>query len=90
MALRLGRRLLSGNFLDSISLDHSVEIRQIQVPEKLTGKTVEQIQLRQKHGLNIIAIESGMDTTIEVRPDYQLKRGRHPGGDRKDRQYQYI
>ena len=74
MALRLGRRLLSGNFLDSISLDHSVEIRQIQVPEKLTGKTVEQIQLRQKHGLNIIAIESGMDTTIEVRPDYQLKR----------------
>ena len=39
------------------------------------GKTVEQIQLRRKYGLNIIAIESGSETTIEVQPDYQLKDG---------------
>lgn len=74
MALRLGRRLLSGNFLDYVSLDHSVEIRQIQVPDQMEGKTVQQIQIRQKYGLNIIAIESGSETTIEVRPDYRLKK----------------
>ncbi len=75
MALRLGRRLLSGNFLDYIPLDHSVQITQIRIPERMTGKTVEQIQLRRKYGLNIIAIESGSETTIEVQPDYQLKGG---------------
>ena len=75
MALRLGRRLLSGNFLDYIPLDHSVQITQIRIPERMVGKTVEQIQLRQKYGLNIIAIESGSETTIEVQPDYQLKDG---------------
>lgn len=75
MALRLGRRLLSGNFLDYIPLDHSVQITQIRIPERMVGKTVEQIQLRRKYGLNIIAIESGRETTIEVQPDYQLKDG---------------
>ena len=75
MALRLGRRLLSGNFLDYIPLDHSVQITQIRIPERMVGKTVEQIQLRRKYGLNIIAIESGSEPTIEVQPDYQLKDG---------------
>ena len=75
MARRLGRRLLSGNFLDYIPLDHSVQITQIRIPERMVGKTVEQIQLRRKYGLNIIAIESGSETTIEVQPDYQLKDG---------------
>ena len=75
LALRLGRRLLSGNFLDYIPLDHSVQITQIRIPERMVGKTVEQIQLRRKYGLNIIAIESGSETTIEVQPDYQLKDG---------------
>ena len=75
MALRLGRRLLSGNFLDYIPLDHSVQITQIRIPERMVGITVEQIQLRRKYGLNIIAIESGSETTIEVQPDYQLKDG---------------
>ena len=75
MALRLGHRLLSGNFLDYIPLDHSVQITQIRIPERMVGKTVEQIQLRRKYGLNIIAIESGSETTIEVQPDYQLKDG---------------
>lgn len=75
MALRLGRRLLSGNFLDYIPLDHSVQITQIRIPERMVGKTVEQIQLRRKYGLNIIAIESGSETTIEVQPDYQIKDG---------------
>ena len=75
MALRLGRRLLSGNFLDYIPLDHSVQITQIRIPERMVGKTVEQIQLRRKYGLNIIAIVSGSETTIEVQHDYQLKDG---------------
>ena len=74
MALRLGRKLLSGNFLDYVSLDHSVEIRQIQISERMEGKTVQQIQIRQKYGLNIIAIESGSDTNIEIQPDYRLKK----------------
>ena len=72
MALRLGRRLLSGNFLEYVSLDDSVEIRQIRISGKLAGRSIEEIKLRQKHGLNIIAIERENKTIIEFEPEYRL------------------
>ena len=73
-ALRLGKRLLSSNFLDYVSLCNSVEIRQFQIPERLVGHSVEEITVRQKYRLNIIAIESGDDTNIEVMPDYRFRK----------------
>ena len=75
MALRLGKKLLSSNFLDYVSLCNSVEIRQIQVPDSLIGRRVEEIEIRQKYRLNIIAIESGEQTNIEVSPGYCFRRG---------------
>ena len=73
MALRLGKRLLSNSFIDFVSLCDSVEIRQLQAPESLLGRTVEETQMRRKYRLNIIAIVSGDHTEIEVMPDYRLK-----------------
>ena len=75
MALRLGKRLVSRNFLDYVSLDDSVEIRQIKVSEKLSGTSVEEIGIRQKYGLNIIAIEHEKTTNIEVVPQYRMEKG---------------
>ena len=73
MAIRLGKKLVSNNFLEYISLDNSVEIRQIKIPDKFAGQSIEEIGIRKKYGLNIIAIENGNNTTIEVTPDYRLK-----------------
>ena len=75
MAVRLGKRLISRNFLDYVSLDNSVEIRQIIVSGKLVGKTIMEYGIRKKYKLNVIAIESGHTTTIEVMPDYRLNEG---------------
>ena len=72
MALRLGRRLLSGNFLEYVSLDDSVELGQIRISGKQAGRSIEEIKLRQKHGLNIIAIERENKTIIEFKPEYRL------------------
>lgn len=75
MALRLGKRLVSNSFLDYVSLDNSVEIRQIQVPDELMGKSIEELQFRPKYGLNIIALENGDETTIEVSPAHRFTSG---------------
>ena len=75
MAIRLGKRLISRNFLDYVSLDNSVEIRQIMVSGRLVGKTIEEYGIRKKYRLNVIAIESGQTTNIEVQPDYRLQDG---------------
>lgn len=74
MAVRLGKKLLSGQLIDHVALLHDVEIRQIQVPESLNGKTVEEIELRQKFRLNIIAIENISGTNTEVIPENVLKK----------------
>lgn len=74
MAVRLGKKLLSGQLIDYVALLHDVEIRQIQVPESLNGKTVEEIELRQKFRLNIIAIENICGTNTEVVPEDVLKK----------------
>ena len=74
MAVRLGKKLLSGQLIDYVTLLHDVEIRQIQVPESLNGKTVEEIELRQKFRLNIIAIENISGTNTEVIPENVLKK----------------
>ena len=73
MALRLGKRLVSRNFLDYVSLDNSVEIRQIRVSDKIKGCSIEELGIRPKYNLNIIAIESGEITNIEVLPGYRLQ-----------------
>ena len=75
MAIRLGKRLISSNFLDYIMLDNSVEIRQISVPESMLGASVIELNIRKKYGLNIIAVQNGHETNIEIAPDYRFREG---------------
>ena len=72
MAVRLGKRLISSTFMDYIALDNSVEIRQILVPKRFHGETVLDSNFRKRYGLNIIAIQKGHKTMIEISPDYQF------------------
>ena len=73
MAIRLGKKLLSGNFLDFIFLDHDIEIQQVPVSGFIEGKTIQEINIRKKYGLNIIAVEHDQNTIIELSPDYKLQ-----------------
>ena len=49
-----------------------MEIQQIPVASKMVGMTVQEFNIRQKYGLNIIAIERGHVTDIEVSPQYRF------------------
>ena len=40
----------------------------------MIGKSIEETEIRQRYRLNIIAIENGDETNIEVIPDYRLRR----------------
>ena len=75
MAVRLGKRLISSTFMDYIALDNSVEIRQISVPESMLGASVIELNIRKKYGLNIIAVQNGHETNIEIAQDYRFREG---------------
>ena len=70
MAVRVGKRLISGNLIDYISLDDDVEVRRIQVGGKLVGRTIQEIDVRRTYGINIIAIERNHQTDVEFSAQY--------------------
>ena len=75
MALRLGKRLVTNNnFMDFIALNNEIEIQQIPASSKITGISVEDLNIRRKFGLNIIAIESDGTTETEISPQYQIQK----------------
>ena len=75
MAVRIGKRLISGNLLDYIALDDGVEVRRIAVGGKLLGRTIRELDVRKVYGINIIAVERDHRTDVEFSADYRFAEG---------------
>ncbi|MGN1048776.1 MAG: potassium channel family protein [Eubacteriales bacterium] len=75
MAIRLANRLEAEKVLDYIQLSEKINISKMLVPSCMVGKSVLDIGLRKKFGLNIIAIENSGNVTENVLPDYCFRNG---------------
>lgn len=75
MALRLAHRLETSQSLDFIQLSEKINISKFILPEKAEGKSVIEVNLRGDFGLNIIAIENGVEVNEAVRPNYVFQKG---------------
>ncbi len=75
MALRLAHRLEAASALDYIQLSEKLNITKLAVPETMMGKTILEINIRGRFGVNIIAIENGETLIESVMPDYKFKIG---------------
>lgn len=74
MALRLAKRLLSNSVLDYIALSNDIEISEICITGKLSGRSIVELDLRKKYGLNIIAVEHAGETITDIDPEYRIVR----------------
>lgn len=68
-------RYTSKHILDYIQLDQDHAIFEMAVPEKWYGRTISQIDVRKKYGLNIMAIKENGDMNLSILPDKVLKEG---------------
>ena len=75
MAMRLANKLIAPHVLEYISLSDNIDIMEIALTEKVSGKTVLDLDLRRQFGLNIIAVEQDDILTADVRPDMVLRDG---------------
>ena len=75
MAVRLAHRLETSKMLDFVQLSEQVNISKYLIPDKNAGKTVLEVDLRGKFGLNIIAIENSGTVIDTVSPDYEFRKG---------------
>ena len=75
MALRLANNLEMGHGFDFIELSDSVKVAKFNVPSDFIGKTILEVNLRERFGLNIIAIENNGAVVDTIRPSYVFASG---------------
>lgn len=75
MAVRLASKLIAPHVLEYISLSKDIDIMEIALTERVSGQTVLELNLRQRFGLNIIAVQQDGQMTADVRPDMELHAG---------------
>ena len=61
--------------LDFISIDENVSMFEVNIPEQWIGKTISQIDIRRKFGINIMAIKRDGKLNLTVHPDTLLNPG---------------
>lgn len=74
-AARLARSLNSHNVLDYIELSEDYGILEIPAPKSWVGKSLKELNIRAKLGVNIIAVESGKTTNVSPSADYRILEG---------------
>lgn len=68
-------RYTADHILDYIELDDDHAIYEISVPGKWIGKTVEEVDVRRKYGINIMAIKRAGTMQMNITPDTFFKSG---------------
>ena len=70
---RLARSLHSHNVLDYIELSEAYGILEVPAPKSWVGKTLKELNVRAKLGVNIIAVENGSKTNVSPSADYCIQ-----------------
>lgn len=72
---RLARSLSSPNVLDYIELSEACGIIEVPAPKNWQGKTLKELNVRAKLGVNIIAVEQGSAINVSPAADYCICSG---------------
>lgn len=68
MALRLADRLSHPNLLDYVPLGPEYSIMEVAVPDSFIGKSLQDLQIRNKYRIQIVAIRDALTDTLNVIP----------------------
>ena len=71
-AARLARSLASHNVLDYIELSEDHGIIEVPAPKSWVGKSLKELNVRAKLGVNILAIKQGVQITVSPAADFQI------------------
>lgn len=71
-AARLAKSLASHNVLDYIELSDEYGIIEVPAPHQWVGKSLKELNVRAKMGLNILAIKQGEKINVSPAADYEI------------------
>ncbi len=73
MAIKLARSLVSQNFLEQINISPDFSIIEFIIPQVFINKNLNEINLRQKMGVTVLAIRRGDHIIVSPEPDEKLQ-----------------
>jgi len=73
MAIKLARSLVSHNFVEQINISPDYSIIELIVPQTFINKNLNQINLRQQMGVNVLAIRRGDNIIVLPEPVESLQ-----------------
>lgn len=71
---RLAKNLLSAGFIDMVDLAENVSLLHFDVRPEWVGKTLIELNLRKKYGINVVALEQGGKVSTEIDPTLPLQK----------------
>ncbi|MBO4939951.1 MAG: TrkA family potassium uptake protein [Clostridia bacterium] len=72
--IRLAKNLLSSGFVDVIELSNDVSLIELEVKPEWVGKTLIELNLRQKYSINVVAIRQANNLEINIDPTMKLAK----------------
>lgn len=72
--IRLAKNLLSAGFVDVIELSREVAMVELKVRPEWAGKTLIELNLRRKYGINVVALRRGEDISVGIDPEKPLAK----------------
>ena len=69
-------RCTSEHILDYMQLDDDYSIFELEIPADWNGKTVLQLDIRRKHGINVLGIRENGKLNMNITPDTVLSNGK--------------
>ena len=72
--VRLAKNLLSAGFVDLLELSRDVSMVEVSVQPEWVGKSLLELNLRRKYGINIVAIREGGRVSVTIDPEKPLTK----------------
>lgn len=75
MGIRVGLNLGSSTIMDFIELSPDYNIMEIEAPKEWDGKSLKELNAREKYGINVMAIKNGDHITVSPLAQQIIKSG---------------
>lgn len=72
MGRRLARHLMADNFSDWIDLSNEFSLVEMSVPNAWRGRSLKQLNIREKYNVNIIGMKIGNEVSVRIDPNQPL------------------
>lgn len=71
--VRLARKLAAGNLIDYLEVSHDVGVVELVAPSSFWGKTLAESNLRQRYGLNAMAVRRGDELVVSPSASFRIE-----------------